>query len=877
MKEYSEGQEHSTLPPATAAVAVHDAPPSSSSSTTTTGTEGSSSKEQVEAVLTVPGSMEDRQFPQQLSNLQGNLRNILRIGENQIHVRRVEPWNSVRITFVLPPTAATRLQALAAQADNQLAGMGVLTVRVGEANPVTVQLVPSTSGAPQEPPAKKPKSDKKGRPRKTPTAKLLPPPLPAPPLDAPPAINGDTSALAVLQHVLSSIATHRGGSSSSNDCQPSTSKVDLQPNVVATTSQPIPIPTTPVMGHAAATGPFPFASMTKVAYTLKNTMTSSAAGASTLTTTAAARETPGRSAGTAKAASPTKAAHQRNIALTSPLLVNLLQSSEASGASTSAAAPATPPAAPSQPAKRTKKKKLAELEPPIPPPLEVDKKPSRPRKRKKVEATNGIEEMAAIPASPGAAGGVLLLNKDHRTIAPKSLSESSMDVPTSTAPTFITVFALTSPGLTRTSSSPLVWSAPAAVTSTASTTAVALTGNVLPVAVVPVRAGTPLARSPAGAGEVRSPSPAAAVPSGRRTPKAMPSPLLPHPLGPHQPTVANGESSTSSLDSGISLGLTGSLEEKPDRNGRHPGVPGAAGGVLLLNKDHRTIAPKSLSESSMDVPTSTAPTFITVFALTSPGLTRTSSSPLVWSAPAAVTSTASTTAVALTGNVLPVAVVPVRAGTPLARSPAGAGEVRSPSPAAAVPTGRRTPKAMPSPLLPHPLGPHQPTVANGESSTSSLDSGISLGLTGSLEEKPDRNSINYLVAGPAPAAAAPSIAQSKTTKAESFTVINTAVAANPASRLKTPPITHPANGPLKVVTLVEHKIGSCSTLPSSEVKLLPPSAAAPSAQEVLKKLPPPVTPAPPPPTAADLISVGAPSPPAVVANHVDAVPMEAAS
>lgn len=56
-----------------------------------------------------------------------------------MHVCRVEPWNSVRITLVLPSSAASKLQDLATASDNPLAGLGVLTLRVGQYRAVNFQ------------------------------------------------------------------------------------------------------------------------------------------------------------------------------------------------------------------------------------------------------------------------------------------------------------------------------------------------------------------------------------------------------------------------------------------------------------------------------------------------------------------------------------------------------------------------------------------------------------------------------------------------------------------------------------------------------------------------------------------------------------------
>ncbi|GAV06679.1 hypothetical protein RvY_16626 [Ramazzottius varieornatus] len=99
----------------------------------------------------------------------------------------------------------------------------------------------------------------------------------------------------------------------------------LQPNVVASTSEPIPLSSSPITTMAAPTGPFPFASMTKVASTIKSNPPTSHQNPSSPN----AIITPS-SPFLKPTIAPTsiKKLSGRSIADASPLLSNLLKNSE---------------------------------------------------------------------------------------------------------------------------------------------------------------------------------------------------------------------------------------------------------------------------------------------------------------------------------------------------------------------------------------------------------------------------------------------------------------------------------------------------------------------------------------------------------------------
>jgi len=110
----------------------------------------------IEAVVTCEGNLHDPDFNDRFQILLGNLKSLLYKSskhvlfhekqiiagevynddvwlpeeEDKIKVKKVEPWNSVRVTISIPKEAAQKLRLLAQQGSNVLKSLGILTVQL---------------------------------------------------------------------------------------------------------------------------------------------------------------------------------------------------------------------------------------------------------------------------------------------------------------------------------------------------------------------------------------------------------------------------------------------------------------------------------------------------------------------------------------------------------------------------------------------------------------------------------------------------------------------------------------------------------------------------------------------------------------------------
>ncbi|XP_013075031.2 serine-rich adhesin for platelets-like isoform X1 [Biomphalaria glabrata] len=84
----------------------------------------------VEAVLTCEGDFHDPELFIRLEKFRHGLKELLSTEKHKVKVKKVEPWNSVKVTLTIPRDAATRLRQLAHSGNDSLRQMGVLSVQI---------------------------------------------------------------------------------------------------------------------------------------------------------------------------------------------------------------------------------------------------------------------------------------------------------------------------------------------------------------------------------------------------------------------------------------------------------------------------------------------------------------------------------------------------------------------------------------------------------------------------------------------------------------------------------------------------------------------------------------------------------------------------
>nr|XP_034979809.1 nuclear receptor coactivator 6 [Zootoca vivipara]XP_034979810.1 nuclear receptor coactivator 6 [Zootoca vivipara]XP_034979811.1 nuclear receptor coactivator 6 [Zootoca vivipara] len=76
------------------------------------------------------GNLDDDDFKQKLDIILNNVPGLLHLESEKLKLKKVEPWNSVRVTFNIPREAAERLRLLAQNNNQQLRDLGILSVQI---------------------------------------------------------------------------------------------------------------------------------------------------------------------------------------------------------------------------------------------------------------------------------------------------------------------------------------------------------------------------------------------------------------------------------------------------------------------------------------------------------------------------------------------------------------------------------------------------------------------------------------------------------------------------------------------------------------------------------------------------------------------------
>ncbi|XP_025732211.1 nuclear receptor coactivator 6 isoform X4 [Callorhinus ursinus] len=91
------------------------------------------------------GNIDDKDFKWKLDTILENVPNLLHMESSKLKVQKVEPWNSVRVTFNIPREAAERLRILAQSNNQQLRDLGILSVQIEGEGAINLALAQNRS------------------------------------------------------------------------------------------------------------------------------------------------------------------------------------------------------------------------------------------------------------------------------------------------------------------------------------------------------------------------------------------------------------------------------------------------------------------------------------------------------------------------------------------------------------------------------------------------------------------------------------------------------------------------------------------------------------------------------------------------------------
>ncbi|NXQ90744.1 NCOA6 protein, partial [Nyctibius grandis] len=91
------------------------------------------------------GNIGDRDFEQKLDIILENVPGLLHMESSKLKLQKIEPWNSVRVTFNIPREAAERLRILAQNNNQQLRDLGILSVQIEGEGAINLALAQNRS------------------------------------------------------------------------------------------------------------------------------------------------------------------------------------------------------------------------------------------------------------------------------------------------------------------------------------------------------------------------------------------------------------------------------------------------------------------------------------------------------------------------------------------------------------------------------------------------------------------------------------------------------------------------------------------------------------------------------------------------------------